>query len=121
MYDASCDWATNWLADSSEILKSNIECSPYIDGESVTYSHNEIVKHDKYPGKEFACRVYKVIGNMTYINPMGIEISPSFVMYLYTYADTYNFMDPTLQAATNHGIDDFDYVEMISFAGIDID
>lgn len=121
MYDASCDWATNWLANESDILKSNIECSPYIDGESVTYSHNEIISYDKYPGKDFACRVYKVIGNMTYINPMGVEISPPFVMHLYRYDDTYNGIDPILQAATNQGIDDFDCVEMKSFAGVDID
>ena len=121
MYDACCDWATNWLSSESDITKSNIECSSYIDGESVIYSHNEIIKLDEYPEKEFACRVYKVIGNMTYINPMGVEISPPFVMYEYCYVDTYNFSDPTLQAATNHGIDDFDYVEMKSFAGVDID
>ena len=119
-YDACCDWATSWLANESDILKSSIKCSPYIDGESVTYSHNEIIMLEEYPEKEFACRVYKVVGKMTYVGPVGIEISPIFVMYDYHYVDTYDFLEPTLKAATNHGIDDFDYVVMERFAGVDI-
>ena len=119
-YDACCEFAIDWLTSNSDLQKSDIECSPYMDGESVTYSHDEIIYLEEYPEKEFACRVYKIVGSLTYVSPLGVEISPQFVMYDYVYTDTFNFSDSELQGATNHGIDDFDYLVIESFAGIDV-
>ena len=91
-----------------------------MDGESVTYSHNEIIYLEEYPEKEFACRVYKIVGSLTYVSPLGMEISPQFVMYDYVYVDDYDFSDPALNEATNQGVDDFDYLVMDSFAGVSL-